>query len=437
MDDNTMSDQTRAKTPTHTMTIAAASPTGLIARQWAPRVQMSLQDTPVVLVNGPRQCGKTTLVRQFVQGMEYFSLDNPAVLATAQQDPLGFARRLDRAIIDEVQRAPGLMLAIKLVIDEDRRPGRFLLTGSANLLALPQIADSLAGRMEIHTLLPLSQSELQGRPNDFLQRAQTQDWSIHQPASAPPPLGGKADMVDHVLAGGYPEMRQRTTQARRQAWARNYIQTLVERDVRDIAQIEQLSQIPRLLDVAAGHCGQLFNASQTGGQLGLDTRTLEKYLGILEKLFLVQRLPAWGRNELNRLVKAPKLHFLDAGLQATLARLTPDRLITRRERWGATLESWVYGELRKALALSDEPWYLSHYRDKDQVEVDFVLETPMRQLMGIEVKAAATVQAQDFKGLRRLKAQTGGDFITGIVLYDGTHALPFGDGFWAIPLSSL
>ena len=169
----------------------------------------------------------------------------------------------------------------------------------------------------------------------------------------------------------------------------------------------------------------------------LDTRTLDKYLGVLEKLFLVQRLPAWGRNELNRLIKTPKLHFLDAGLQATLTRLTPDMLITHRERWGATLETWVYAELRKALALSDEAWYLSHYRDKDQVEVDFVLENPQRQLIGIEVKAAATVQVQDFKGLRKLQAQTGADFLTGIVLYDGTHALPFGPGLWAVPLAAL
>ncbi|MDP3652725.1 MAG: ATP-binding protein [Rhodoferax sp.] len=419
------------------MTTTAPTPAGLIARHLAPRVQESLEDTPAVLVNGPRQCGKTTLVRQFADGMRYFTLDDPGLLAVAQQDPLGFVRKLDRAIIDEVQRAPQLMLALKLVIDQDRRPGRFLLTGSANLLALPQIADSLAGRMEIHTLLPLSQAELQGRPNDFLQRALAQDWPISSPAWTIPPIKGKADMVEHVLAGGYPEMRQRATQARRQAWARNYIQTLVERDVRDIAQIEHLSQIPRLLDVAAAHCGQLFNASQTGGQLTLDTRTLEKYLGILEKLFLIQRLPAWGRNELGRLIKTPKLHFLDAGLQATLTRLTPELLFTERTRWGATLETWVHSELRKVLTLCPEPWYLSHYRDKDQVEVDFVLESPQRDLIGIEVKASATVQPQDFKGLRKLQTLAGPTFITGIVLYDGTHALPFGNGLWAIPLSAL
>ena len=418
------------------------TPHGLIARHVADRLQVALQDTPAVLINGPRQCGKTTLVQQLAQGMSYITLDDPGMLIAAQQDPVGLLRQIDRAVIDEVQRAPQLLLALKMSIDQDRRPGRFLLTGSANILALPQIADSLAGRMEVHTLMPLSQAELQGRPSDFLQRAQGQSWPVSHPSWVyPAVMDAKNELhagaIGNALAGGYPEMRLRPSVTRRQAWAKAYIQTVVERDVQDIAQVEHLSQIPYLLDIAAAHCGQLFNASQIGGQLMLDTRTLDKYLGVLEKLFLVQRLPAWGRNELNRLIKTPKLHFLDAGLQATLTRLTPDMLITHRERWGATLETWVYAELRKALALSDEAWYLSHYRDKDQVEVDFVLENPQRQLIGIEVKAAATVQVQDFKGLRKLQAQTGADFLTGIVLYDGAHALPFGPRLWAVPLAAL
>lgn len=414
-----------------------AAPSDLIFRHVTDRVSQSLADTPVVMLNGPRQCGKTTLAKQFAQGMAYLTLDDPAVLDAARHDPVGLLRQLDRAIIDEVQRAPQLLLALKLSIDQDRRPGRFLLTGSANLLALPHIADSLAGRMEVHTLLPFSQSELQGRPGDFLQRAQLQDWPICNPQWATPAVNGEVSMVVNALAGGYPEMRSRASPARRSAWAKAYIQTLVERDVQDIAQIEHLSHIPRLLEVAAAHCAQLFNASQIGGQLLMDTRTVEKYLGILEKLFLVQRLPAWGRNELGRLVKTPKLHFLDAGLQATLMRLTPDLLIKNRDRWGPTLETWVYAELRKTLAMNDDAWCLAHYRDKDQVEVDFVLESPLRQIIGVEVKAAASVQTQDFRGLRRLQAHTGRDFITGIVLYDGDKALRFGDGMWAVPLAAL
>jgi predicted AAA+ superfamily ATPase len=405
----------------------------LIKRHLAPMLTDSLKDTPAVLVNGPRQCGKTTLVQQFASDMAYFTLDDPNLLAAVQQDALGFARQLDRAIIDEVQRAPQLLMALKLVIDQDRRPGRFLLTGSANLMALPQMADSLAGRMAVHTLLPLSQSELQGRPNDFLQHAQAQDWPLSS-HDWETPFG---DTVAHVLAGGYPEMRQRPTFARRQAWAKAYIQSLVERDVRDVTQIEQLHQLPQLLAVAAAHGGQLLNAAQTGSQLGLNGKTVDKYLGILEKLFLVQRLPAWSRNELSRLIKAPKIHFLDAGLQSTLTRLTPDLTLLQRTRFRATLYTWVYAELLKLLSVTPEPWFLSHYRDKDQLEVDFVLESASRELIGIEVKAAASVQASDFKGLRRLREVAGKPFVTGIVLYDGQQALSFGDGFWAVPLDQL
>jgi predicted AAA+ superfamily ATPase len=403
---------------------------GLIERHLAGPVEESLKDTPAVLVNGPRQSGKTTLVRQLAGEMDYYTLDDSSTLHAAQQDPVGFVRTLDRAVIDEIQRAPQLMLALKMSIDQDRRPGRFLLTGSANILALPQIADSLADRMETHTLLALSQAELQARACDFLQRALAQDWPAPLPSQSQP-------LQERVLAGGYPEMRERATLARRQSWARSYMTHMMERDVRDIANIDQLAQIPRLLNLLATQCAQLLNYAQLGGQLGFNAKTADKYIGILERLFLVQRLPAWSQHESSRLIKTPKLHFLDAGLQATLTRLTPELLITQRERWGATLETWVYGELRKTLAVSDEPWYLSHYRDKDQVEVDFVLESPLRQLIGIEVKAAATVQAQDFKGLRKLQAQTGPAFITGIVLYDGTHALPFGNGLWAVPLAAL
>jgi hypothetical protein len=392
----------------------------------------SLRDTPAVMVNGPRQCGKTTLVRQYEGEMAYFSLDDPGLLDAVRADPLGFVKRLDRAIIDEVQRAPQLLMALKLVIDQDRRPGRFLLTGSANLMALPQIADSLAGRVEIHTLLPLSHSELARRPNDFLQQAQAQNWSPDSPKS-----GQSVDIIHQVLTGGYPEMQQRTTPARRQAWARAYMTTLVERDIQDIAQIDQLSQVPQLLSIVAELSGQLVNMSQIGGQLGLNSKTVDKYIGILEKLFLVRRLPAWSRNELSRLIKAPKIHFVDAGLQSTLTRLTPELVLTQRTRFGATLETWVYAELLKLLSITPEKWFLSHYRDKDQVEVDFVLESALRQVIGIEVKAAASVQMSDFKGLRKLRENAGQQFVTGIVLYDGSHALPFGDGLWAIPLDRL
>ena len=418
-----------------------------IRRHLEAPILTALQDTPAVLVNGPRQCGKTTLVRTLAQqkGMDYLSLDDPNLLQTVKADPVGFTQRIDRAVIDEVQRAPDLLLALKASIDNDRRPGRFLLTGSANLMALPHIADSLAGRIEVLNLLPLSQAELAGRPADFLQRAIAQDWPLGRggqgtatrPSPSPPPDTNGGALIHHVLSGGYPEMRQRATLARKTAWAQSYVTTLIERDIQDVARIDDAARLPQLLALAAALSAQTPNLHQIGGQLSLSGKTVERYLGILEKIFLLRRLPAWSRHELNRLVKAPKLHFLDAGLQATLTRLTPALANTQRTRWGATLETWVYTELLKILTVTPEQWFTSYYRDKDQVEVDFVLESPLREIIAIEVKASASVNAYDFKGIKRLRDQCGPGFLTGIVLYDGDSALPFGSGLWAVPLQWL
>ena len=406
--------------------------THLIRRHAKDGVLAALQDTPAVLINGPRQSGKTTLTRQCLPDVLYLTLDDATQLAAARADPQGFVRRLDRAIIDEVQRAPELLLALKLAIDQDRRPGRFLLTGSANVMSLPTIADSLAGRIEIHTLLPLSSAEIAGRESRFLHRAASQEW---RDAQTHGPVGDA--FVEQILAGGYPEMRQRANAMRRQAWARAYITTLVERDIQDVARIEDAGRLPELLAILSTLTGQLLNLSQLGGQLGLNQRTAEKYVGILEKLFLVRRLPAWTRNELGRLIKTPKLHFIDAGLQGAIGRASGELLARDRQRLGPLLESWVFGELLKSIHLSNDAWFISHYRDKDQVEVDFVLESPLRTVIGIEVKAAASVNAADFKGLRRLRDQCGSAFISGIVVYDGEAALPFGDGLWAVPFGCL
>ena len=224
---------------------------------------------------------------------------------------------------------------------------------------------------------------------------------------------------------------------RRQAWAQSYLTTLIERDIQDVARIDDATRIPQLMVILAMLSGQMLNLTQIGGQIGLNAHTVQRYIGILEKLFLVRRLPAWRRNELTRLIKTPKIHFMDSGLHAALARVSPELIEADRTRFGAILESWVHGELLKTLSLTSEPWFLSHYRDKDQVEVDFVVESPLRAILAIEVKAAATVTAADFKGIRRLRDQCGEAFVSGIVLYDGYEALPFGDDLWAVPLSYL
>lgn len=410
----------------------ATPDSALIRRFSAARVTNALKDTPVVMVTGPRQSGKTTLVREFAdRDRSYVTLDDDTVLAGARGDPAGFLRGLDRAIIDEVQRAPELLRGIKRSVDDNRRPGRFLLTGSANVLTLPQISDSLAGRMEVVNLLPLSQAEVRSRKPSFLRKAFA--GKIARPSDVM--LGD--ELVSAVLIGGYPEMLQRKDPRRRQAWAREYVKAIVQRDVRDIAEVDKLDRMSRLFQVLAHHSGQLINFSQVGGRIGLDDKTARKYVAILEQLFVVRRVEPWFRNRLKRLVKTPKLHFLDSGLLATLLGASAQRIARNRSILGPLLEAFVFSEIMKQADWLDEACVLHHYRDKDQDEVDLIVESDAGALIGIEIKATATVGGGDFKGLRKLADACGDDFKLGVVLYDGDKTVPFGERLFAAPLSSL
>ncbi len=396
------------------------------------RIRESLEDTRVVLICGPRQSGKTTLA-QHVAGdhMPFFTLDDPTVLDAATTDPVGFLRGMDRGVIDEIQRAPSLILAVKTAVDQDPRPGRFLLTGSANLMTLPRVADSLAGRMGIIRLLPLAQAELRGMPSSFLD-------SVF--AGVPPVVGTKAvggDLAETVLAGGFPEALGRSNWHRRRDWHLDYIEAIVQRDVRDVARIDQLAMMPRLLRVLAEHSGQLVNYSRLGAPVGMNHVTTRKYLGILESLFLVDALPSWRTSALKRLAKAPKLHFLDAGLLASLRDLSPDRLRRDRTAFGPLLESFVFGELLKLATWSNDCYTFSHFRDKDRKEVDIVIEAGDGRIVGVAVKASATVSAGDFSGLRRLQTASGDRFMLGLVLCDHEQVTPFGERLLAAPVASL
>jgi len=396
------------------------------------RIAEALADTPVVLVAGPRQAGKTTLVRQMAtQEMRYLTLDDELTLLSARADPVGMVRSLDRAIIDEIQRAPQLLLAIKKSIDENRRPGRFLLTGSANLMALPAVADSLAGRMETLTLLPLSQSELYGSTANWVDAA----FSGRLLKVAMPVVG--AALVEAVLRGGYPEAISRTNARRRTVWARQYIDAIIQRDVRDVASIEKLDQLPRFLRSLAQVSGQMCNYTQLGGQVGLDSKTAARYVGVFEQMYLLKRVEVWARNRLKRVVKTPKLQFVDAGLLATLLDLGPAEAQKDRSRFGNALETFAYGELLKHTATAEDDYRLLYYRDVDMFEVDVVIENAAGQLIGVEIKAAATVKASDLHGLKKLASVAGDQFKMGVLLYDGTETMPLGDRLWAAPLSTL
>ena len=396
------------------------------------RIDEAMLDTPVVLLAGPRQAGKTTLVRQFAdQGLHYLTLDDELTLLSAREDPVGMIRNLDRAVIDEIQRAPQLLLAIKKSVDEDRRPGRFLLTGSANLMALPTVADSLAGRMETLLLLPLSQSEIENIPANWVDSI-----FAGEILAADSPVLGK-ELVERVLRGGYPEAVARPTEKRRITWSRQYIDAIIQRDIRDVAEIDKLDQLPRFLRALAQTAGQMCNYSELGGQVGLDGKTVSRYIGVFEQMYLLKRIDVWARNRLKRVVKTPKLQFIDSGLLAMLMDVAVKDVQLDKSRYGHILESFVFGELLKHTTTSDDDYQLLYYRDADKFEVDVVIENSAGQLVGVEVKASATVKERDLRGLKKLASLAGDEFRAGVLLYDGDETMPLGSNLWAAPLSTL
>lgn len=395
-------------------------------------ISTAINDTPVVLIAGPRQAGKTTLAKHWLkQGMQYLTLDDEVTRLSAREDPVGMVRSLDRAIIDEVQRAPALLLAIKKSIDDNRSPGRFLLTGSANLMMMPEVADSLAGRMETITLLPLSQSEIQGVRTNWIDTVFSGMLPNVKVALVGP------DLVEAVLRGGYPEAVMRPLPRRRSSWIRHYVDALLKKDIREIANIDRVDILPRFLRALAQVSGQMCNYSQLGGQVGLDSKTAARYTAIFEQLFLLKRTEAWSKNQLKRVVKTPKLHFIDTGVLATLQNLTTDAIMNDRCRLGCILESFVHSEIMKHAIVAEDDYRILHYRDIDKVEVDIVIENSASEIIGIEVKAAATVKTGDLNGLRKLQTAAGRLFKRGILLYDGTETLPLGNNLCAAPISTL
>jgi len=392
-----------------------SKPPEVIHRHVEARVVEALADTRIVAVVGPRQSGKTTLVRKLsaARGMPYITLDDDQFRRFANDDPDGFLRGHDQAVIDEIQRAPGLILALKKTVDEDPRPGRFLITGSVDLFTGTISPDSLAGRVETIELLPFSQAEIEGKPpSDFLSRAFEQGFPVLDE------VGRTSDLISRVMAGGYPEGIARSTHARRQAWLTEYASALATRDAAEISDISKTKELSRLIEYAAVASGQTVNLSALARPLGIDSKTVDRWLFLLEQMFVIRRLRAWHRNDLKRLVKTPKLHFLDTGLLAAMRRVSPADVEVDRSKLGVLLEGFVFSELSKLSGQSDDRVYLSHYRDRDQVEVDFVLERAGK-IVGIEVKAAASVGPRDFNGLSRLKDAAGKAFACGIVLHDG------------------
>lgn len=394
-------------------------------------------DNPVVLLIGARQTGKSTLVQNLSNENykpQYLTFDDPTILAAASENPTAFLESVTRPVIfDEIQRVPGLFLPLKADVDKDRSPGSFLLTGSANVLLFPKVADSLAGRMEVIVLRPLSQGEIEGRKETFIDRACADEFEI--PTSVR--VENREKLFERMLTGGYPEAVQRKSAERRDKWFRSYVATLLQRDVRDLANIEGLADLPRLLSILAARSGGLLNWSEVSRSRGIPQTSLKRYTSLLEQLFLIETLPAYSGSLAKRLVRSPKLYFTDTGLLSTLQGLTWSKIKFENSLAGLLMENFVVGELRKQAGWSRTHVGLFHFRTSSDQEVDVVLETPSGEVVGIEIKSGAAVDSDAFKGLKVLAGDLGRKFRRGIVVYTGEKTVAFAENMFAVPVQEL
>jgi predicted AAA+ superfamily ATPase len=409
----------------------------MIERALTQDIDAALKDTPVVLIVGPRQSGKSTLVETIAArrgGGTYKTLDDAFTLSLARDDPDDFVASSGDGllIIDEVQRAPELLLAVKASVDRDRRAGRFVLTGSADVLMLPRISETLAGRMEILRLWPLTQAEIEGRRGGLVESLLTGDLSSVAADVAPV---DRSDLLERIAVGGFPEAVVRQGE-RRQRWFASYVETVVQREIRDVANVTGLVEIPRLLQMLAARAGGTVNYAALGRDLSIPQTTLKRYVALLEVTFLIKPLRAWYRNIGQRLVKSPKLAIVDSGLMlhqlgAGAGAEIPDAAA------GALVENFAAMELVKLADLAEQRPSVLHFRTSAGVEVDALLERRDGCVAGIEVKAASTVTQRDLRGLRALETKLGDDFLCGVVLYAGADARQLTRRIWALPLSAL
>lgn len=406
----------------------------MIRRTVETLLRESLEDTPVVLVHGPRQAGKSTVARtvaEAVGGYRSINLDDAVPRALAAEDPTFFIESLTGPVlIDEVQRAPEIFLPIKSSVDRDRRPGRFLLTGSSNILALPKLADSLAGRMAIIDLLPFCQAEIAEHSSTFYDRLFDGQPLAFEGA-------GADDLFERMLRGGFPEPSMRSSASRRDEWFRAYVRTLLERDVRDLANIEALNQMPKLLRLLATRSGSPLNVVGLARDTGIPNTSLHRYLDLLRAVFLIHDVPAWSNNRGARLTKTAKTYLVDSGLLCSLDFITADTFRNDRSRLESVLENFVAMELKKLTVTSDRRPEVHHLRTVKQLEVDFVVESRGGEVVGIEVKAASTVRPEDADGLKFLRELAEDRFRRGVVLYMGRETLPLARDIWAVPIDAL
>ena len=411
-----------------------------------PNLIRALTWSPVVLLSGPRQCGKTTLCKVLNRDSRlpfdyaYMSLDDVGLREFAVDDPVGFVDQLPpNVILDEVQLSPSIYRPIKMMVDERREPGRFLLAGSTQVALMGELAESLVGRMRMVQLYPLAQSEIgesessDGTPRTTPFLSSVFDRNISATLTQVPRLAH--DLANRIVAGGYPEARQLSTSDRRN-WHRDYIRTIAYRDIKELTSIRRIDILPNLATVAAAHTAQLLNLAEVARHLDLSRTTVHEYTAIMQNLLILQFVPPWSNNRLKRTVQSPKLHFVDTGLACGLLDLDEDSLWSDRKRLGLMAESFVLQELVRQASWFDGTLGFYHYRDRDRTEVDIVVEKSGLGIVAIEVKIGAPVKDLDFRGIRKLQ-QNSQNFIAGIVLYDGEWTRQFGDNLWAIPIARI
>ncbi|GAB7006411.1 ATP-binding protein [Nocardioides sp. AN3] len=336
--------------------------------------------------------------------------------------------------VDEIQRVPEIVLAVKLVVDRDPRPGRFLVTGSADLLRLPAAQDSLAGRAESIELHGFSQGELAGHRETFLDRLLAGELFVDGESSLT-----RHDYLERAIAGGYPEALARTPGRRRNAWLDNYLRRIVERDAPDVSNLQRLADLPLLLRWLAARNSEELNTADLSDLTGIPASSLTRLIELLETLYLIQRVPAWSTNLTKRVVSRPKVSLLDTGLAARLLNVSAvgAGLGAYAETAGHLLEGFVAGELRRQRAWAEESLQISHFRDRAGSEVDFILEAPDGRVAGLEVKSTSRVARGDNKWLSQLRDRLGKRFVGGLILHTGMTATPFGDQIAAVPVDTL
>ena len=395
----------------------------------------ALADTPVIFLRGARQTGKSTLVQMIANGpypARYVTLDNAGILSAAGADPTGFIAGIEKpVVIDEAQRIPELLLSIKEDVDRHRQPGRYILTGSADILTVPKVSDALVGRMELMTLWPLSIAEIKGHKDNLVDAFYSPYFHRHLYQNP------TFDLNASMIAGGFPEPLQRTSHRRRLAWFDSYISTILDRDIRNLAHIQDLAAVPRLLKLLASRLATLHNQSEVSRSTGIPNSTLSRYMALLKTIFLVQDLPAWSSNLGKRLVKSPKLLMVDTGLACSLMGIDEDGLRQGGEVVGRIFENFVALELFKHASWSDKPVRLYHFRSQLGQEVDIVIEDNRGYIIGIEVKLSATPSPKDFSGLKILQAHLREKFVRGVLVYTGNDVVPFGKDLHAVPIQCI